>query len=87
MMIAAAVASGRADCGLGIQAAAEALGLGFVPLMQERYDLVVPRQHFKSPLLSPLLDLLQDDGFRQMIGRLKGYDPAPMGQIIAELEE
>jgi len=85
MMIAAAVASGRADCGLGIQAAAEALGLGFIPLMQERYDLVVPRQHFESPLLSPLLDLLQDDGFRQMIGGLKGYDPAPMGQIIAEL--
>ena len=87
MMIAAAVSSGRADCGLGIQAAAEALGLGFVPLMQERYDLVVPRQHFESPLLSPLLQLLHDEGFRQMIGGLKGYDPAPMGRIIAEFGE
>jgi hypothetical protein len=38
-------------------------------------------------LLSPLLDLLRDDGFRQMIGGLKGYDPAPMGQIIAEMAE
>jgi hypothetical protein len=36
-------------------------------------------------LLSPLLQLLGDEGFRQMIGGLKGYDPAPMGQIIAEL--
>jgi len=42
LSIAAAVASGRADCGLGIAAAAHALALDFVPLFKERYDLVVP---------------------------------------------
>jgi putative molybdopterin biosynthesis protein len=85
MMIAAAVASGRADCGLGIEAAAAALELGFIPVMQERYDLVIPRQHYEAPLLAPLLELLSEAGFRQMVGRLQGYDPSPMGRVIAEL--
>jgi putative molybdopterin biosynthesis protein len=85
MMIAAAVASGRADCGLGIEAAAEALGLDFIPLMQERYDLVIPKQHYESPLLAPLLELLHDERFQGLVSGLKGYDPSPMGKIIAEL--
>src|SRR5205814_4953749 len=42
LAVAAAVASGMADCGLGIAAAAAALGLEFVPLFKERYDLVIP---------------------------------------------
>ena len=43
--VAAAVASGRADCGLGIPAAAQALDLDFVPLFHERYDLVIPKEY------------------------------------------
>lgn len=85
MMIAAAVASGRADCGLGIEAAAAALDLDFIPVVQERYDLIIPRQHMESSLLAPLLGLLHEDRFRQMVASLRGYDPSPMGQIIAEL--
>jgi putative molybdopterin biosynthesis protein len=86
LAVAAAVASGRADCGLGIAAAAQALELDFIPLFQERYDLVIPRQYFTTPLLAPLLDLLVDDRFRSAVAALPGYDIGPMGQCIAEME-
>ncbi len=85
MTVSAAIASGRIDCGLGIQAAAEALNLSFIPLFQERYDLVIPRQHHEDPKLRPLLDLLQDSDFRQAVSALPGYDIAPMGKVIGEL--
>jgi len=83
LAVAAAIGSGRAACGLGIRAAAEALALGFVPLYQERYDLVIPREHYTSPFLQPLLDLLGDTAFRQAVAALPGYSLEPMGRIIA----
>ena len=54
--VAMAVADGRADCGLGVLAAARALGLEFVPLFHERFDLVIPVEHYESALLQPLLE-------------------------------
>ncbi len=85
LTVAAAVASGRADCGLGIRGAASALGLDFVPLFHERYDLAIPRQHYISPLLQPLLDLLADAAFRRDVAALPGYDVSPMGTVVAEV--
>jgi putative molybdopterin biosynthesis protein len=82
--VAAAVASGRADCGLGIAAAAQALDLDFIPLFQERYDLVIPKQFAESDLLSPLFGLLTDLRFREAISELPGYDVSVMGRIILE---
>ncbi len=81
LAVAAAVASGRADVGLGIAAAAQALGLDFIPLFTERYDLVVPETHYHSELLQPVWELLADDAFRAAVAALPGYDPAPMGQV------
>jgi putative molybdopterin biosynthesis protein len=86
LAVAAAVASGRADCGLGIQAAAMALELDFIPLFQERYDLIIPNEHFESSQLQPLLALLEDESFRNAVQALPGYDIKPMGSIIAQLE-
>jgi putative molybdopterin biosynthesis protein len=82
--VATAVASGRADCGLGIAAAAQALDLDFIPLFQERYDLVIPKQFVD--FLTPLLDLLTDSRFQHSISLLKGYDVSLMGTIILEDE-
>jgi len=82
--VAAAIASGRADCGLGIAAAAQALDLDFVPLFQERYDLVIPKQHAESVLLAPLFEVLAGNDFRDAVSKLIGYDVAPMGKIILE---
>ncbi|HET9588660.1 MAG TPA: molybdopterin biosynthesis protein [Anaerolineales bacterium] len=84
LAVAAAIASGRADCGLGIAAAAQALDLDFIPLFQERYDLVIPKQHADSHLLVPLLELLSDRGFREAVSRLDGYDVSVMGTVILE---
>ena len=83
--VAAAVASGRADCGLGIAAAARALDLDFLPLFQERYDLVIPLEYAGSELLAPLIALLADANFRSAAAGLPGYDLAHMGKCIAEV--
>jgi putative molybdopterin biosynthesis protein len=82
--VAAAVASGRADCGLGIPAAAQALELDFVPLFLERYDLVIPTRFAGGDLLAPVFELLSNPAFRQSVQKLPGYDTSCMGQIIAE---
>ena len=82
--VASAVASGRADCGLGVAVAAQALDLDFVPLFQERYDLVMPKEFSDGDLLAPLFDLLVDSRFRQAVSTLKGYDVSVMGTVILE---
>jgi putative molybdopterin biosynthesis protein len=82
--VAAAVLSGRADCGLGIAAAAQALDLDFIPLYQERYDLVIPKEYAESELISPLFEILADRGFRDAVSKLTGYDITVMGRIILE---
>jgi putative molybdopterin biosynthesis protein len=85
LAVAAAVASGVATCGLGIAAAARALNLDFVPLFKERYELVIPREHYISPLLQALLAILHDPHFRAQVAALPGYDVAHMGEVVAEL--
>ena len=84
LAVAAAVASGAADCGLGILAAARALDLGFVPLLRERYDLVIPREYFESDLLAPVLNTIQSEGFRQAVEELGGYSTEQMGEVLHE---
>jgi putative molybdopterin biosynthesis protein len=82
--VAAAVASGRADCGLGIAAAAKALELDFIPLFQERYDLVIPKEYAESDLIGPLFAVLEDQEFRAAVAALPGYDVSKMGNLILE---
>ena len=82
LAVAASVASGRANCGLGITAAAKALDLDFVPLFTERYDLVIPCEFANSELLAPLFDLANDLTFRQVVATMPGYDLSQMGKTI-----
>ncbi|MFN3307591.1 MAG: molybdopterin biosynthesis protein [Anaerolineales bacterium] len=86
LAVAAAVASGRATCGLGIAAAAQALNLDFIPLFSEEYHLVFPKEFYEDKLVAPLFDLLQDSAFRRVIQELPGYEVEPMGKLIAILE-
>ena len=83
--MAAAVASQRADCGLGIAAAAAALDLDFIPLFEEQYDLVIPSEYYRSPLLQPLLHALTDPDFREVVAQLPGYDVSRLGEVVAEI--
>ncbi len=84
--VAAAIASGVVDCGMGIQAAATAQDLDFVPLCSESYDLVIPAEHFAGPLLAPLLALLRrpEPDLLRAIGALGGYSTDGMGIVLAE---
>lgn len=84
LAIAAAVASGAADCGLGILAAARALDLGFIPLIRERYDLVIPKEHFESDFLSPLIDAIRSEEFRKAVESLGGYSTEAIGEVLGE---
>ena len=82
LAVAAAVAAGRADCGLGVLAAARAFGLDFVPVTKEPYDLVLQAATIADELLAPLWTLLEDDAFRAAVTNLGGYDVAEMGRRI-----
>ena len=79
LAVAAAVASGAADAGLGIRAAARALRLEFVPLAHEPYELAIPQAVYESERLRPLLALLADDAFRAAVAAMPGYDTTAMG--------
>ena len=78
--VAAAVAGGVADVGVGIYGAARSLGLGFLPLLKERYDLVIPRRHYDGQFLRPLLEVVSSDEFKQVVTALGGYDTVDTGK-------
>jgi len=76
-----AVQSGLADAALGLQAAAYQFNLDFIPLFEERYDLVLPRENEK--LLTPMLDYLQTSAFRTELNMLTGYNTSHSGEQIS----
>ena len=82
MAVARAVSAGAADVGVGVQAAASALGLGFVLLEEERYDLVIPDHLLDEPGVQELLELLQRPGLRRRVESLGGYDTSRMGAPV-----
>ena len=74
------IQSGKADATLGLQAAAHQYGLEFVPLFEERYDLVLP--HEQEETLAPVLDYLQTAAFRTELNALTGYNSTHSGEQI-----
>jgi molybdenum cofactor synthesis domain-containing protein len=84
MAVAVNVASGTADVGLGILAAARALGLDFLPLLPERYDLVVPETTFADPRFQTLLTVIRSREFQEAAAALGGYDLQDCGKILWE---
>ena len=81
LAIADAVASGLADAGIGVKAVAEARGLGFVPLGEERYDLVIPDHFLHLPMVEAFIEILRRPNPRRQIEALGGYDVASMGLL------
>jgi len=77
---AALIMNEKADVAVGLQAAAHQHGLDFVPLFEERYDLVLPRENKK--VLMPLLDYLQTSDFRAKLHVLPGYNSTHTGEQI-----
>ncbi|MFO8084183.1 MAG: molybdopterin biosynthesis protein [Desulfobacterales bacterium] len=82
MSVAAAVLSGRADVGLGIYAAAKALGLDFIPVVTEEYDLIIPEAYFESKNIQILLETIKTSEFKKQVEALGGYSTQNTGEIM-----
>lgn len=86
MSVAAAVASGSVNAGMGIRAAAIALGLDFIPVAEERYDLIVPLKYLDDPKVQKVLNLIRTgDEFHKKILALGGYSLRDAGNIMYQM--
>jgi molybdate-binding protein/DNA-binding transcriptional regulator YhcF (GntR family) len=81
MAVAAIIARGEADVGLGVQSAASVAGLDFIPLFKERYDLVALKETFDSSPLSHVLEIVESENFRAMLNSITGCDTGETGKI------
>jgi len=85
MNVASAIASNSADTGLGIRAAAVALDLDFIPVAEERYDLILPKSFLDDPKVDALLHTIREnEEFRRIVEGLGGYDLRDCGRIMYE---
>lgn len=75
------VIQNKVDVSLGLQAAAHQNGLDFIPLFEERYDLVLPSEQEMN--LNPLLEYIQTANFREMLASLTGYNTSHSGETVA----
>ena len=82
MAVAAAVISGAADVGLGISAAARALGLDFIPVVTEQYDLLIPGACFDSDPIQTMLRVIRSEAFKRRVDALGGYHTERTGEIL-----
>jgi molybdate-binding protein/DNA-binding transcriptional regulator YhcF (GntR family) len=81
LSVARAIAGGDADVGLGIEAAARACHLDFLPLFEERYDLVMPIEKYRSKRLAPILKTVKSHSFRSLVAGIGGYDTSQTGAV------
>ena len=86
MAVAAAVFSGRADCALGVRAAAVALGLEFIPVGVEQYDLVMPKIYAGDERMLALMDVIRSSAFRDAVNGMGGYDTSRSGEVLWEYD-
>ena len=82
MAVGVAVASGLVDAGLGVRAAATALGLDFILVASEQYDLLVARAFFESERGELLMEIIRSDGFKRAVAALGGYDTRRAGEVL-----
>ncbi len=82
LAVARAIAEGMAEMGLGIQAAADAFGLDFIPLTQEQYDLVFPEHVWNGPAGQALAAAVGSEEFAKSAAVLRGYDLSQAGRQV-----
>jgi putative molybdopterin biosynthesis protein len=80
--LAEAISTGKADAGLGAESAARKFGLDFIPLFQERFDLVMPHEQMAAQHLRPLFDILTSLRFRSLVEGLGGYQTEHTGEQL-----
>jgi putative molybdopterin biosynthesis protein len=85
MTVAVDILSGAADCGMGIYAAAKALNLGFIPIVQEQYDLIIPHDIVETSMMQKVLKTISDPSFKKRVEALGGYDASQSGELWREV--
>ena len=86
--VATAVVDGRADAGIGVQAAARSLGLEVIPLALERYDLMTTEEAFYHRPTQTFFEMIKSDWLRRIIANLPGYDARETGLLtVVQPEE
>lgn len=80
--VAAQIACGSADVGMGIYSAAKLYDLDFIPICIEEYDLIIPDHAWDSPMVQQLLTILRSDAFREKILSMGGYTVEHPGQVL-----
>jgi molybdate transport repressor ModE-like protein len=80
--VAAYVASGMADVGLGVETAARRFGLHFIPLLKERYFFALTAQGVEDERLQPFLAVLRSAAYRSRVAALPGYEAAQTGRVM-----
>jgi excisionase family DNA binding protein len=84
MEVALEVLKGSADAGIAIQAVAKILGLDFVPLATERFDLVIPTEFYSAKAVRAFCEVLSSDELKSSITRMSGYDIYETGKVVYE---
>ena len=82
LMVASAVAEGNVDIGLGILSAAKVFGLDFVPVIKERYDIIIPKEYYSSLKIQKILAIIKSRKFQKKVLNLGGYDLSQSGKVI-----
>ena len=86
LTMAAAIADGEADLAIGTERISRQIdGLDFIPLLEERYDLVMRRDSMENPAAEMILEILRSAAFKKEIRHFTGNDYRDMGKIIAEV--
>ena len=81
--VAAAVANKSADVGLGIKAAADAMDLDFIPLLEERYDFIIPTDFLQDTRMGKILEVINSEKFKSQVIALGGYRTDNTGEIMS----
>jgi len=84
MEVALEVFSGSANAGIGILAAARMLGLDFIPLANERFDLVIPTENYSTGAVKALREVLKSEEFKSHITQMGGYETRDTGKVVYE---
>ncbi len=84
LAVAMEILRGRVDCGVGVASIATSLGLGFIPLREEAYDLVILKEALELPQVRALLKVIRSGGFREALKGVGGYGLEGSGEKIWE---
>ena len=85
LSVASSIARGEGDVGIGIEKIAlQVKGIDFIPMQEERYDIVIKKSDLASPIYKAIVDIIKSKEFKDEIDGLSGYDIRDIGRIIAE---